>query len=148
MICWDRHDERIIGTFTPRQIRWIREHVSALPSRPVATHERSSELLRRTFADTIAVLETLPTTGGVVILPSARHVWAWIWSLTECAMHLAARLGLAWAPATPPEVEGRDRNEVLLAKVTSWLTGVIDSLIRIAELNYTQLFERETEEGR
>lgn len=30
MICWDRHDGTIIGYFSPRQVRWLREHVGAV----------------------------------------------------------------------------------------------------------------------
>ncbi|MBO0879102.1 MAG: hypothetical protein J2P17_01715 [Mycobacterium sp.] len=27
MTCWDRHHDQIIGYFSPRQVRWLREHV-------------------------------------------------------------------------------------------------------------------------
>ena len=154
MICWDRVDGQIIGTFTPRQIRWIRKHVGVLhatvndvifpvgapmPAWPTGTGDGGFDVVRHTLADAAVVLGTLPATGGVVVLSGSHQIWAWIWTLSECRTYLAVRLGLVRRPAqtaTPPRWGVDGRIERSLSTVTNWLESVVDDLIGIADLNY------------
>ncbi|HEV8556641.1 MAG TPA: hypothetical protein VGR06_09635 [Actinophytocola sp.] len=148
MICWDRMDGRIVGIFTPRQIRWIRRHVGVLhaaaqdvvpllgvPAWLAAMAEVGFDAVRRTRADTAVVLDTLPETGGVVVLPERHQAWAWIWTLSECQIHLAFRVGPARRPAQISTASGSG-TEWSLSMVTTWLESVVDDLICVADLNY------------
>jgi hypothetical protein len=175
VICWDRRAGQVIGYFTPRQIRWIRDHVSifrdavvihgdwcalerhladaqhiteiaqcdrhqmpymasssGVPAWSVGGHhDVETRLFRHILTDTDIVLGSLPIAGGVVVLDDARAVWAWIWSLYQCGMHLAFRLGLPWLPPTEMCVTG-ERAERSFFKVRAWLMTVIDTLIDVA----------------
>ena len=180
LICWDRQADQTIGHFTPRQIRWFRDHVGAfrdavsldrdwrdLERHLVEAHDvveisqeyhqhvaarislstdvpawsEAGPTMSPTFpehmlADADLVLGSLPATGGVVVLPDARHVWAWIWSLYQSGMHLAFRLGLPWAPPHTKTSNTADRAQRSFPKVLAWLMTVIDTLIDVADLPY------------
>ena len=185
VMCWDRQADQIIGYFTPRQIRWLRDHVSTfrdavdlhrgwaalerrladtaltaeiiqddrhhgsvgaplspeVPAWSIAGHQTEPVVFGHMLAYADLVVDSLPTTGGVVVLPDARAVWAWIWSLYQCGMHLAFRLGLTWAP-TYTQIHTHtttDRAERSFLKVRAWLMTVIGTLIDVADLPYPTL---------
>ncbi|MFE3784000.1 hypothetical protein ACFXPA_38165 [Amycolatopsis sp. NPDC059090] len=87
--------------------------------------------------DVDLALAVLPDTGGVVVLADARHAWAWIWSLADLGTHLAFRLGLPRRPQSSTEVraDGGRAQRSLLRTVT-WLSGVLNDLIDVAELPF------------
>jgi hypothetical protein len=180
VICWDRQASQIIGHFSPRQIRWFRDHVGAfrdavsldrdwrdlehylietidimeitqeydqhlpatipqskdVPAWSVVRPKISRIFSEHMLADADLVLGSLPATGGVVVLPDARHVWAWIWALYECGMHLAFRLGLPWVPPHTEISSAADRAARSFPKVMAWLMTVIDTLVDVADLPY------------
>jgi len=180
VICWDRQANQIIGNFTPRQIRWFRDHVSVfrdavlldrdwralerdlvealdiaeiikeyhqqvpasissstdVPAWSVVGSKMSPAFAEHMLADADLVLGSLPATGGVVVLPDVRHVWAWIWSLYDCGMHLAFRLGLPWVPPHTKTSTAANRAERSFPKVMAWLMAVIDTLVDVADLPY------------
>ena len=174
MFYWNRRGGRLVGNFTPRQVQWIRDHVTALrdtleeyrPLREVDHHfapgsyatklfrgyhvqpaendapptsktDMTPGLEQRALTDAGLVLSTLPATGSVVELPSTRYAWAWIWSLSDCRIHLGSRLGLDWWERLHSDTE----DEVIgviqsYSKVSVWLSQVIENLIDMAELTY------------
>jgi hypothetical protein len=181
VICWDRQADSIIGYFSPRQIRWFRQHVGAF--RESVLSQRKWRALERhlievldieganqqhrqyvsaggslpagvpawasgglqmgghdiewhMLVDAELVLGSLPATGGVVVLPDQRYVWAWIWALYECAMHLSFRLGLTWEPPHTGTYSTADRAHRSFSKVMAWLMMVVDTLIDVADLRY------------
>lgn len=180
VICWDRQGDQIIGHFTARQIRWLRDHVSTfrdavcmhrdwcalerhlagaiyiaeitgeyhqdapagislstdVPAWSVVGPRMSSAFAEHMLADADLVLGSLPATGGVVVLPDVRAVWAWIWSLYQCGMHLAFRLGLTWVPPHTETSTAAGRAERSFFNVRTWLMTVIDTLIDVADLPY------------
>jgi hypothetical protein len=118
VICWDRQASQIIGHFSPRKIRWFRDHVGAfrdavsldrdwrdlahylvetlditeitqeydqhlpatipqskdVPAWSVVRPKISRIFSEHMLADADLVLGSLLATGGVVVLPDARHV--------------------------------------------------------------------------
>lgn len=183
MICWDRHNNTIIGYFSPRQVQWLRNHVGAVRDElqvDVALREvrrfldaavrmplfvsddlrpppqewfpaaagcleglenLGPEFAHRRLADVALVLDSLPDKGGVVVLPGPRHAQAWVWSLGECGIHLARRLGLErqipnWSAAAERDAS---RAELTLSGVLAWLSRIIDGLIEMTDLSYHPL---------
>jgi hypothetical protein len=54
------------------------------------THPRQRQAVLSTSLDMLDLaLTTFPRTGNVVVLPSFKHVLAWLWSLTDVAADLA-----------------------------------------------------------
>lgn len=156
MICWDSHDDTIIGYFSPRQIQWLRKQVSTLRNElqievagweyqcypdammgTILVADDGLRLIRRRVNDAALLLHTLPDSGGLVILPNQRCVYAWVWSLAECRINLARRLGLE--QQLPQLVNNgarsdADRARRTLSGVITWLNRVVDSLVDVASL--------------
>lgn len=168
MICWDRQGERIIGTFTPRQLRWIREHLGsfrvflerAIDGRDTGLRAGGGYLqavdiaqrrlngnapvnsdgfpaahfLRKVVQDIDTVVDALPPSGGVVVLPDTRHAWAWVWSLYECGMEMAFRLKLEWGPLDDMKETATGRHGRSFCSLMTWLIQVIEGLIEVVDL--------------
>jgi hypothetical protein len=152
VLSWACQGERIVGDFTPRQIRRLRDHVGRLRDALVRHRDSpdaaawcaagarpAADLVPRMLADVDLVLGALPTTGGVVVLPDDRHVWAWIWSPHECGMHLAFRLARTWRRSYATTSPRSDRAEQVFAQGMAWLTRVVDGLIDTADLSFSVL---------
>lgn len=107
-----------------------------VPAWSVVGPKQSPALAQRRLADADLVLGSLPATGGVVVLPDPRHVWAWIWSLYECGMHLAFRLGLPWVAPNTKASTTADRAQRSFPKAMTWLMTVIDTLVDVGDLPY------------
>lgn len=94
----------------------------------------TSKFLNQMRRNADLVLNSLPETGGDVVLRGPREAWAWIWSLYECGMDVAIRLGIDWGPLPTMRRPGADRAERSYYYVMKWLLRVVDELIDVAEL--------------
>jgi hypothetical protein len=63
MICWDRSESQVIGNFSPRQVRWIRDHVGNLRHALQVTKEQAESEVGRHFSDPLAQMKTVPGHG-------------------------------------------------------------------------------------
>lgn len=65
MISWDRQGDRMVLIFSPRQIRWLRRHLTRYWH--MIDHAEPG------------ILNALPDQGGVVIVDNSKRLqWAWI----------------------------------------------------------------------
>ncbi|MEV0088607.1 hypothetical protein [Saccharopolyspora sp. NPDC050642] len=143
MISWDRQGDRIIVIFSPRQICWLRKHLTDYLHRvdralsghvddPVISNlfgdTCSHELnfvtrFHRARASITTLLDDLPDRGGVIVIRDNRHRMTWTWTLHELRIALATRLGLGL-----PNAVGRPGRASAPNKLMQWLSTVADTL--------------------
>lgn len=142
MVCWDRCDNVVIGIITPRQVRWLRTHLSDYRNRVTRAIEDgvddsvvSAVLGARRSRDRCAAracltdmhkaitasLESLPDRGGVIKLRDDEARWHWVWTLHELCIAVEVRLGRKFPSAAATEL-------------IVWLRQVIDEVAVLGEL--------------
>ena len=137
MISWDRCGNSIIVVFTPRQIRWLRKHLTDYRRRVDRALEGNVDdpaifqiylngqaanpapleaQLQRTRSAITTTLAALPKDGGVLEIHED-HRLTWVWSLHELQSALTARLEATTA-----------RTEATKA-LTDWLSTIVDTVL-------------------
>jgi hypothetical protein len=146
MISWDCCGDKFIGIFSPRQIRWLRKHLTDYRHRinsglsgfygdPVlaAVFENSAEgdlhlRLQRARQSVTMLLDDLPARGGVVEIRGNMSRMAWVWTMQELRVAVAARL--AGLQNTSESTGGIDAP----AKLQAWLSGIVECIMNAGDL--------------
>ncbi|WP_133794433.1 DUF2017 family protein [Actinokineospora alba] len=146
MIGWDRCGDTIIGILSPRQIRWLRKHLTDYRHRvdrglsgcyddPVlmAVFANNAEgnldlRLHRARQSITVLLDALPARGGVIEVYGDMSRMTWVWTLQDLRVAVAARLaGLSNTSASTAGVDAQ-------AKLQTWLSGIVESLVNAGEM--------------
>lgn len=94
MISWDRHGDRFVLTFSPRQITWLRRHLTRYQEaldQPKFADDRRGSIAR--------VIEALPDRGGQVIVEESECL-TWAWVLQDLRQDVVNRLNNSSADRT------------------------------------------------
>lgn len=143
MISWDRCGDRVIGVFTPRQIRWLRKHLIDYRNRvdrALSGHSDDAVIsavfanvtdsmdsrLQQARGSIAALLDALPARGGVVEICGDLARLRSIWTLHELRIALAVRLGLTTMSLTADASSDCASSS---GKLMNWLSGVTDNLV-------------------
>lgn len=140
MISWDRHGDRLILTFSPRQVRWLRSHLTQCQqdidqAEQVGTTETSQLTPERRSASIASMLAALPHRGGVVIVDESDRL-PWAWTVQDLKQEVSVRLSASQ----------RDDARVVRARtgLLSWLDEVIARLtanVTFSDIDEKQLLE-------
>ncbi|MFE0028585.1 hypothetical protein [Amycolatopsis sp. NPDC059021] len=144
-VLWDRCGEKLIGIFSPQQVRMLRERLADYYARVeraldslgddkvistlLATEaDRFRVKLELTLARIAFFLADLPERGGVVELHDAPHRMDWIWMLQELRI-AAASTSEGELPLAPNPGCDTDAS----AEFVEWSFAVMAGLITTAE---------------
>lgn len=112
MISWDWQGARMVLIFTPRQIRWLRHHLTQyrhMNDQAPADHRSSIS----------SIVNALPNQGGVVIVDDSRRL-SWAWVLQDLLQLTLSRLKTSHGDS--------DRGVRAADGLRSWLGDVIARL--------------------
>ncbi|MGW3471044.1 DUF2017 family protein [Saccharopolyspora sp. NPDC000995] len=143
MISWDRQGGSTIVIFSPRQICWLRKHLTDYLHRvdralcghvddPVISSLFGDDCLRehdffsrfsRARAAITTLLNDLPDLGGVIVIRDGQHRMTWTWTVHELRIALAARLGLPLLDVARQSDHPSAQNRLM-----QWLSTVADTL--------------------
>lgn len=158
LISWDRQGDNTIVIFSPRQIRWLRKHLTdylhrvdrALGGRfddPVISSLFGDDCLRerdlfsrfsRTQAAITTLLNDLPDRGGAIVIRDGQHRMTWTWTVHELRIALAARLGLPSLDVARQSDQPSAQNRLM-----QWLSTVADTLATAGDRSFvSECFEQ------
>lgn len=146
MISWDRCGDSIIGIFSPRQIRWLRKHLTdyrdRVDRRLAGCHDdvvlatvftnaadNFEFRLQRARQSITVLLDNLPAHGGVIKICGDPNRMTWVWTLQELRIAVSARLA---GSSSNSSISVADTDAP--AKLQSWLSGIIETLIKTGDL--------------